>query len=98
MEENYGSNFITVLDEEGNELELEHLDTLEWNGHTYMSFFPTVPEGEEVSEEELGLIILKVIQENGEDIFSTLDSDEELEAVYELFMENLLEDDEDEED
>lgn len=97
MEENFGSNFITVTDEEGNELELEHLDTLEWNGGTYLSFFPTVQEGEEVPEEELGLIILKAITENGEEILSTLDSDEELEAVYEQFMAS-IEDEDDGED
>ena len=96
MDENFGSNFITVTDEEGNELELEHLDTIEWNGVTYMSFFPTEQEGEETDEEEMGLIILKVIQEDGEDILSTLDSDEELDAVYEQFMETLFEDEEDE--
>lgn len=97
MEEQYGSNFITITDEDGNELELEHLDTIEWNGQTYHSFFPTVPEGEEVPEEELGLIILKVVIENGEEIFSTLDSDEELEAVYEQFMENLYDEEDDDE-
>lgn len=94
MEENFGSNFITVTDEDGNELELEHLDTLEWNGNTYLSFFPTTQEGEEVPEEELGLIILKAMTEDGEEILSTLDSDEELEAVYEQFMSNLEDDDE----
>lgn len=95
MDEQYGANFITVTDEDGNELELEHLDTLEWNGNTYLSFFPTVQEGEEVPEEELGLIILKLVEENGEELFSTLDNDEELEAVYEQFMETLFEDEED---
>lgn len=96
MEEDFGSNFITVTDEDGNELELEHLDTLEWNGSTYLSFFPTVQEGEEVPEEELGLIILKVVEEDGEEILSTLETDEELEAVYEKFMENLDEEESEE--
>ncbi|MEG2000889.1 MAG: DUF1292 domain-containing protein [Evtepia sp.] len=97
MDENYGPNFITVTDENGEEMELEHLDTMEFKGQTYMAFFPAVPEGTEVDEEELGLIILKVIEENGEEILSTPDSDEELTDVFEYFMENLLED-EDEED
>ena len=96
MEDNFGSNFITVTDEEGNELELEHLDTVEWNGQTYLSFFPTEQEGEEVSEEEQGLIILKVVEEDGEEMLSTLESDEELEAVYEQFMENLFDEEEEE--
>ena len=59
MQEEYGGNFITVTDEDGNEFELEHLDTIEWNGQTYLAFFPAEQEGEETPEEELGLVILK---------------------------------------
>ena len=91
MSEEFGANFITVTDDEGNEVELEHLDTIEHNGQTYLSFFPAEVEGEELDEEEMGLIILKVIEENGEEILSTLDSDEELEEVYQQFMETLFE-------
>lgn len=94
MSEEYGANFITVTDDEGNEFELEHLDTLEFRGQTYMAFFPAVSADEEEDEEELGLVILKVIQENGEELLSTPDSDEELDAVYEAFMEELFPDDE----
>lgn len=95
MEENYGPNFITLTDEEGNEIELEHLDTIEWDGTTYLSFFPAEQEGEDTPEEDLGLIILKVIEENGEEILSTLDSDEEIDLVYQKFMENLFDEEED---
>lgn len=94
MSEDFGSNFITVIDEDDNELELEHVDTIEYNGEMYLSFFPTEQEEDNVPEEELGLIILKVVQENGEDILSTLDDDDELEKVYEKFMENLFDEDE----
>lgn len=94
MSEEYGANFITVTDDEGNEFELEHLDTLEFQGQTYMAFFPAVSAEEEEDEEELGLVILKVIQENGEELLSTPDSDEELDAVYEAFMEELFPDEE----
>lgn len=97
MSEEYGANFITVTDEEGNEFELEHLDTLEFNGQTYLAFFPTVAEGEEEENEELGLVILKAIQENGEEILSTLDSDEEIDAVYQEFMKTLFDDEEESE-
>lgn len=97
MSEEYGANFITVTDDDGNEFELEHLDTLEYNGQTYLAFFPAVQEGEEANEEELGLVILKAIQENGEEILSTLDSDEEIDAVYNEFMKELFADEEEEE-
>ena len=46
-------------------------------------------------EEDDGLIILKVIHdESGEELLSTCDSEEELEAAYAAFMEDLLEDEE----
>ena len=96
MSEEYSPNFITVTDDEGNEFELEHLDTIELNGSTYLAFFPAESADEEDSpdEEELGLIIMKVVNENGEELLSTLDSDEEAEAVYAAFMEELFEDEE----
>lgn len=64
MSEEYGANFITVTDDDGNEFELEHLDTIEYNGQTYLAFFPAEHEGEEApNEEELGLVILKTVLE-----------------------------------
>ena len=89
MSEDFGPTFLTVTDEEGNELVLEFMDALEYNGQLYQAFFPAETEGEE-DDPDSGLVILKVLHENGEDILSTLDSDEELEAVYDLFMESLF--------
>ena len=98
MSEEFGPNFITVTDEDGNDIELELLDVLEHNGQTYMAFFPAVPEGEEDSEEDEdnGLVILKSIQENGEELLSTLDTDEELDEIYALFMERFYSEEEEE--
>ena len=98
MSEEFGPDFITVTDEDGNEFELEHLDTMEYNGQVYMAFYPAVEESEDsdvtdvdLDDEEYGLIIMKVIVENGEELFSTLDSEEEAEEVYQQFMERLFE-------
>ena len=96
MSEDFGPNFITVTDEDGKEIVLEFVDALEHNGQLYQAFFPAEVEGEE-EDPDNGLVILKVIEENGEDILSTLDTDEELETVYELFMELLFSDEDDSE-
>ena len=101
MEDNFGPDFITVTDEEGNDFELELVDTLEHQGVTYYAMFPAVDEDEETGEpkdvdaddEEYGLVIMKAIEENGEELLSTLDSDEELDTVYELFMERFFQED-----
>ena len=95
MSEEFGPNFITVTDEDGNDIELELLDVLEHKGQTYMAFFPAVLEEDEDSD-EYGMVILKSIQENGEELLSTLDSEEELTEVYDLFMEMLFQDEDEE--
>ncbi len=94
MSEDYGPNFITLTDEDGNDIELEYVDALEWNGVTYMAFFPTVAEDADEDEEEYGLIILKSEMENGEETLVTIEDEDELGTVYEKFMEQLLEDEE----
>lgn len=98
MEEDYGATFITLTDEDGAELELEYLDTIEYNNEVYMAFFPTVPDDVDPDtldeDEEYGLIIMKVVEVDGEEQLVTLDSEEELEAVYQQFMEVLFEEEE----
>lgn len=96
MSDEFGPNFITLTDEDGNEVELEYVDVLELNGQTYMAFFPTVADdADEKAAEDYGLVILKSVKVDGEELLSTPDSDEELTEVYDLFMEQIL-DDEDE--
>ena len=108
MSEEFGPDFISVTDEDGNELVLEYVDTLEHNGLTYTegvpysAMLPAVEEDEETGEpvdvdaddEEFGLVIMKAIEENGEEILSTPDTDEELDAIYNLFMERFFEEEE----
>lgn len=104
MSEAFGPDFITVTDEDGNEFELELIDTLEHEGVTYYAMFPAVAENEETGEpvdvdaddEEYGLVIMKALEENGEEILSTLDSDEELDLIYNLFMERFFEEEDEE--
>ena len=94
MSEEFGPDFITVTDEDGNDIELELLDVLEYNGQTYMAFFPAVLEEGDEDSDEYGMVILKSITEDGEELLSTLDSEEELTEIYDKFMELLFEDEE----
>ncbi|MBM6871073.1 DUF1292 domain-containing protein [Pseudoflavonifractor phocaeensis] len=99
MSEEFGGDFITLTDEEGNEFELEYCSTIEYKGQVYMSFL-TVTEGDEDTpdsdeeREDEGLVILKVVNVNGEDQLATLDSEEELAEVYDQVMEDLFAEDE----
>ena len=96
MNDEFGPNFVTLTDDEGNGIELEYVDALEHNGTTYMAFFPVVEEDseDEENEEEYGLVILKSQMENGEEFLVTIDDEEEIDKVYDLFMEQILSDEE----
>jgi len=86
MSDEFGNDFITISDEDGNDYILEHLDTIEVDGRFYMAFFPTDMDED---DDDFGLIILKVISEDGEDILSSIDDDELLEDIYSRFLERL---------
>lgn len=95
MQDDFGPDFISLTDEDGNEFELEVIDALEYNGQTYVACFPTLDEDtEEAEAEEYGLVILKQVDEDGETFLATPDTDEELNAVYEQFMQQLMEEEE----
>ena len=92
MDNNYGSDFMTIVDEDGTEYELEILSTLEYNGFTYLA---VVPAGAE-EDEELEVSILKSVDENGEPVLCAIEDEEELQAVYDLIMDELYAEEEDE--
>ena len=94
MSSEYGPNFITLTDDEGNNIELEYVDALEYNGQTYMAFFPTLADEDDEDNDDYGLVILKSVMVKGEEMLSTLDSEEEADKVYDLFMEQMMEDEE----
>ncbi len=89
MENQFGSDFMTIVDEDGTEYELEVLSTLEYNGCTYLA---VIPAGNE--DEQMEVSILKSVEEDGESILCAIEDEEELESVYQLIMDALYEEDE----
>lgn len=93
MEDRYGSDFITIVDEDGTEYELEVLSTLDYDGNTYLA---VIPAGEQAEEFRLEVSILKSVEENGEDILCAVEDEQELQAVYDLIMDSLYEEEDEE--
>ena len=93
MSDEYGNDYISVTDENGNEFELEHLDTIEYEGTLYMAFLPADMDE---NDDDYGLVILKVEESDGEELLATVDDTRELDAVYDVFMRQLFADAEDE--
>lgn len=94
MEDQFGSDFITIVDEDGTEYELEVLSTLEYDGNTYLA---VIPAGEHAEEFQLEVSILKSVDEDGESILCAIEDENELQAVYDLIMDSLYEEEAEEE-
>lgn len=93
MDDIFGSDFMTIVDEDGTEYELEVLSTLEYNGNTYLAVIPA--NGEEDGINQLDVCILKSVEEDGESILVAVEDQEELETVNELIMDALYDEEED---
>lgn len=94
MENQFGSDFMTIVDEDGTEYELEVLTTMEYNGATYMAVIPAgIDDGEDAE-----VNILKSEEDtDGEPVLCAIEDENELETVYNLIMESLYEEEEEEE-
>ena len=87
-------DIVQLVDEDGNEVEFEHLMTLEHNGNAYICLVPVEPM-EDVAEDEL--VILRIeTDDEGNDVYATVEDDAELDAVFEKYLE-IAEADEEEE-
>ena len=91
MSEEYGNDFVTLIDEDGNEVEFEHIDTVEYEGVTYLAFIPA-----ELSvEEDAEVVIMQVVtDENGEELLEGVEDDDIADAVFNIVMERAAAEDE----
>ena len=91
---NFGPDYVTLVDDEGKEYQLELLDSIELDGKTYLAFCEAdLPEDSEAIE----VTILRVdVHEDDTEELVGVDDEEELERVYEVFLDQQP-DDEDEE-
>ena len=91
MSEDYGNDFVTLIDEDGNEVEFEHIDTVEYEGVTYLAFIPA-----ELSvEEDAEVVIMQVVtDENGEELLEGVEDDDIADAVFNIVMERAEAEDE----
>ena len=91
MSEEYGNDFVTLIVEDGNEVEFEHIDTVEYEGVTYLAFIPA-----ELSvEEDAEVVIMQVVtDENGEELLEGVEDDDIADAVFNIVMERAEAEDE----
>ena len=92
MRELFGDDFITSTDEDGVGYELEVLCSVEYRDHTDLG---VCPAGQD-EDAELEVNVLKVTEEDGEEILEAVTDEDELAAVYELLLDDYEEEERDE--
>ena len=83
MSEAFGSDYLTIEDEDGNEFELEVLDEFELDGQSYLA---ALPADMDEDDPDFGIVLLK-----------TIDDDDELDKVYDYYMQEVFADEDEDE-
>ena len=78
-------NVIVLNDEDGNEVQFEFLDLIEYDGEEYVVLLPM-----EESEEESGEVVILKVEDTESDVeesYVSVDDEETLNKVFEMFKE-----------
>lgn len=90
--EDYGNDIVTVVDDDGVEQEFEVLDRIETEDNVrYIALTPSFANPEDMLEDSGELIILRVIEENGETVLEPIEDDDEFDEIGGIFQERLSE-------
>ncbi len=74
-------NFITLNDEDGNEVDFEFLDMIEYEGNNYVVLLPVEEDASEV------VILQLESMSDEEESYISVDDEDVLTAVFEIFKE-----------
>lgn len=93
MTNEYGNDFITVKDDEGNTHEFEILDTIEEQEGRFIAVIPVYDDEnpEEILDYDGELIILQVIEEDGEEQLTGIEDEELFNKIFSIFEKRLEE-------
>lgn len=92
MQENdYDFDIITVTDDDGKEHQFEEIDRIETEDAKYVALLPVLESAEEILEDDGDVIVLKVIEENGETYLQQIEDEEEFADISDIFQERIAE-------
>lgn len=84
----YTPDLFELVDDEGNKKKFELIDAAEINGEQYFAMIPAV-EDDDFLDSDCDLVILKAVEDNGEEILASIDDDDEFCEVSSFFLERL---------
>ena len=92
MSEAYNPDIVTLSDEDGKEYTFEIIDGIETDESRYLALLPVFDKPEDKVDDSGELVILKVITVDGEEFLETIEDEDEMDEIADIFMERLEED------
>ncbi len=85
----YNPDIITLSDETGKEYSFEVLDAIETDDGRYLALLPIFDSPEDSVMDSGELVVLKVLEENGESFYEEIEDDDEYDTTADIFIERL---------
>ncbi len=89
--EDFTPDLISLEDEDGVSHDFEIVSAIEEENGTYVALIPQYDDPNESLDEPSDLVILKVMEENGEEFFESIDDEAEFNRISKRFMDTLSE-------
>ena len=85
MNEEFGPDVLTLVDDEGNEHEFEVLDVIDNEDGCFYALLPTFESPQDSVESEGNYYIFEAIEQDGEQQLAEVEDEELLDKLAELF-------------
>lgn len=88
-QETYNPDIYTLIDENNQEQAFELLDVFETDDQRYLAFIPYFENPEDSLDDDGDLVILKAVEENGEEMLASIDDDDEYDRIGKIFLKRI---------
>ena len=92
IDSEYGNDILPLEDDDGVEHTFEVLDSIENAGTRYLALSPIYDDPQQTLADSGELVILRVVEADGEEFLETIDDEDEMDEIADIFMERLEED------
>ena len=92
IDNEFGNDILTLEDDDGVEHTFEVLDAIDNGANRYMALSPVYDDPQQTLEDSGELVILKVVTVDGEEFLETIEDEDEMDEIADIFMERLEED------
>ena len=92
IDNEFGNDILTLEDDDGVEHTFEVLDAIDSGENRYMALSPVYDDPQQTLEDSGELVILKVVTVDGEEFLETIEDEDEMDEIADIFMERLEED------